>query len=108
MPPSTVSSAPRNPHLDHAGLVETCEEAHRVTRSGRQVVLHDFEPDSAVSRWFSEVVHRYSRKGHEYQHCGSVILTNALNDAGFENITSRPLFDPIIARVPHRRRRNWL
>jgi ubiquinone/menaquinone biosynthesis C-methylase UbiE len=84
-------------HLDRASLIETCEEARRVIRPGGRVVLHDFEPDSAVSRWFSEVVHRYSRKGHVYQHYGSEILTNAINDGGFENVVSRPLFDPIIA-----------
>ncbi len=84
-------------HLDHAGLMKTCQEAYRVTRPGGRVVLHDFEPDSAVSRWFSEVVHPYSRNGHEYQHYGSETLTNALRDAGFENIISRPLLDPIIA-----------
>ncbi len=84
-------------HLNHASLMETCEEARRVIRPGGRIVLHDFEPDSAVSRWFSEVVHRYSRKGHEYQHYGSETLTNALHDGGFENVSSRPLCDPIIA-----------
>lgn len=84
-------------HLDHASLIETCEEARRVITPGGHVVLHDFEPDSAVARWFSEVVHRYSRKGHAFQHYGSEILTNAINDGGFEDVVSRPLVDPIIA-----------
>jgi SAM-dependent methyltransferase len=84
-------------HLAYASLAETCQEAYRVIRPGGRVVLHDFEPDSAVSRWFSEVVHRYSRNGHEYQHYGSEILTNAIHNAGFENIASQPLCDPIIA-----------
>ncbi|MGH3564662.1 MAG: class I SAM-dependent methyltransferase [Pseudonocardia sp.] len=92
-----VLSAYGTHHLDRAGLSETCAEARRVIRPGGRVVLHDFEPDSAVSRWFSAVVHRYSRKGHTYQHYGSEILTNAINDAGFENVASRPLCDPIIA-----------
>lgn len=84
-------------HLDHASLIETCAEARRVIRPGGRVVLHDFDPDSAVSRWFSEVVHRYSRKGHAYQHYGSEILTDAIKGGGFEDVSSRPLFDPIIA-----------
>lgn len=84
-------------HLDHAGLIETCAEARRVIKPGGRIVLHDFEPDSAVAQWFSEVVHRYSRKGHEYEHYGSEALTNAIDDGGFENVASQPLLDPIVA-----------
>lgn len=84
-------------HLDRTSLIETCAEARRVVRPGGRIVLHDFEPGSAVSRWFSEVVHRHSRKGHAYQHYGSETLTTAIDDAGFENVSSQPLFDPIVA-----------
>jgi SAM-dependent methyltransferase len=83
-------------HLDRTALIEMCEEARRVIRPGGRIVVHDFEPDSAVARWFGEVVHRYSRNGHDYEHYGASVLSEAISGRGFEDVASRPLVDPIV------------
>lgn len=87
-------------HLDHASLVEACREARRVLKPEGRVVLHDFEPDSGVARWFSEVVHRHSLNGHAHPHYGPEVLGNALTDRGFEQVATGLLSDPIVAPGP--------
>jgi ubiquinone/menaquinone biosynthesis C-methylase UbiE len=74
-----------------------CREAYRVLRPGGRVVIHDFEKNSPVSKWFSEIVHRYCPAGHPYEHFSREELRALLEAANFSQITITEIYDPIRA-----------
>lgn len=84
-------------HLPPATLARACAEARRVLRKGGRLVLHDFEPGSGVAQWFANVVHPYSRNGHDYPHYGAESLAGALTGASFQVLDTWALPDPIVA-----------
>jgi SAM-dependent methyltransferase len=83
-------------HIPRQDRLAVCQEAMRVLRPGGRLVLHDFEEGSPVTSWFSEVVHPYSRAGHEYDHFSVEELEHYLSLTGFASITIRRLYDPLV------------
>jgi ubiquinone/menaquinone biosynthesis C-methylase UbiE len=76
-------------------------EALRVVRPGGRVVLHDFAETSPMTRFFSDVVHQYSKAGHDYEHFSRAGLTALFRDAGLE-ISIMDMYDPLIVRAENR------
>jgi SAM-dependent methyltransferase len=69
-------------------------EATRVLRSGGRVVVHDFETDSPMARWFADVVHHRSLAGHDYVHLTRDGLRDLLGAAGLKDVRVADLYDP--------------
>lgn len=83
-------------HIPFAERDVAVREAHRVTRPGGRIVLHDFELDSPVARWFSDVVDRYSRTGHRFPHFSRAEMAHLLGAAGYRDIEVRRMYDPFV------------
>ena len=88
-------------HLPRMHRPVVCREAHRALRSGGRFVLHDFDQEGAVARWFREVVHEYSRAGHPYDHFTRDESLTLLREAGFADATVDSLYDPFCVVTDH-------
>lgn len=85
-------------HVPPADRPLAIGEAARVLRAGGRLAVHDFDQDSAVSRWFSHVVHRYSPAGHRYDHFTAAELAGYLTSANLVNVRVRQISDPFVVR----------
>ncbi len=83
-------------HIPKGQRLKTCQEAFRVLRPGGKIAFHDFEEDSPMSRWFGDVVDRYSQTGHAFPHFTREEIAEYLSEAGFEDVTVRHLYDPFV------------
>ena len=81
-------------HIPLDQRLEACKEAFRVLRTGGRIVFHDFDQDSPMSSWFSEVVDKYSLTGHRFPHFTQQEISGLLTDAAFININVRYMYDP--------------
>lgn len=73
-----------------------CQEAYRVLKPGGVIVVQDYDQESEVSRWFSEVVNCYSQAGHRYRHFTTVEIESCISNAGFGQVRVRQGYDPLV------------
>jgi SAM-dependent methyltransferase len=78
--------------VDRRGTVAM--EAYRVLRPGGVFILHDFLVGSPAESWFTEVVDRYSRTGHDYPHFTEAEICGYLSKAGFDDYRLLEIDDP--------------
>jgi ubiquinone/menaquinone biosynthesis C-methylase UbiE len=83
-------------HIPRHDRALVCREAARVLRPGGRLVLHDFEEGSPVALWFSEVVDRYARAGHQYDHFSAAELDRCYDQAGLRSVTVHKVYDPLV------------
>ena len=81
-------------HLDNSERRLAVREAHRTLKSGRRLVLHDFEIGGRCAQWFERVVHPYSRTGHPHPHFSRSEMFQLLTSAGFRDVTVFEIDDP--------------
>lgn len=89
-------------HIPFAERPTAVNEAHRVLRPDGKLVMHDFAEDSAVARWFADVVHQYSHTGHDYPHFTEPELEGLFVQAGFSNVRVERMYDPLVLTAPTR------
>jgi SAM-dependent methyltransferase len=83
-------------HIPQNQRMQACREGWRVLKPGRCLVFHDFETGSKVSKWFGEVVDRYSLTGHNFPHVTGEEIIEYISGAGFEDVKVKYLYDPFI------------
>jgi ubiquinone/menaquinone biosynthesis C-methylase UbiE len=83
-------------HIPRDQRLEACREAFRVLKPGGRIAFHDFEAGSPVSRWFGEVVDRYSQTGHCFDHFTRDEIRGYLQEAGFDDVKVDHVYDPFI------------
>lgn len=81
-------------HLDANARHLATREAYRTLRENGRLVLHDFETGAGCARWFSNVVHPYSRTGHPYAHFSRQEMFDLLIEAGFRDVRVFEISDP--------------
>jgi len=72
-------------------------EALRVLRPGGQIILHDFAESSPTARFFHQVVHSYSKAGHDYEHFSRESLAGLFGTEGL-GVSITELYDPLLVR----------
>lgn len=83
-------------HVWRSKRLQMCREAFRVLKAGGRLVLHDFEENCQVSKWFREVVDRYSLTRHNMPHFSAEEMRDYLATAGFKDVKIQYLYDPFI------------
>lgn len=83
-------------HLSHKELTEAINETFRVLKTGGKIVIHDFEENSPVAKWFHEVVNKYSPQGHPYSHFNKSKMIKYLKRGGFQDIKVQLIYDPFV------------
>jgi ubiquinone/menaquinone biosynthesis C-methylase UbiE len=87
-------------HIPCSDRGDVCAEALRVLKPGGRLVIHDFPNDSPVAEWFGEVVHPYSKTGHEHDHFEFQELRELMQQARFETVEVEMIYDPLVVVEP--------
>ncbi len=85
-------------HLPIARRLPALQEAYRVLKKGGKLLLHDFENDSNMARFFREVVDRYSITGHNHEHFDRKKTISLFRTTGFRETTATMLHDDFVFR----------
>ena len=85
-------------HIPSDELSGALKEAHRVLRPDGRVVLQDFETGTPTARWYSEILHRYTETGHDFEHFTPQSIRHLLEEAGFEDVQIHRVYDPCIVQ----------
>lgn len=83
-------------HLRGADRPRAIAEAFRIARPGARVVLQDFEIGCPTTRWYEDVLDRYTTTGHRYDYFTRAEIFELLTGAGFEDVSVFPVYDPLI------------
>lgn len=73
-------------HLDAISRKQAVSELYRTLKPGGRIILHDFEEGRPFAKWFTDVVHPYSRTGHPHEHFSRAEMQSLLVNSGFTNI----------------------
>jgi SAM-dependent methyltransferase len=85
-------------HIPRAERSLACAEAVRVLKPGGTLVVHDFAENSPVAQWFKDVVDKYSRADHPYDHFTAEEMAGYLVAAGCTDVRTLSVYDPFRVR----------
>lgn len=85
-------------HIEHRS--QAAKEGARILKSGGRWVLHDFEEDGPMARFFGEVVNEYGKTRHDYPHFTGDEMLNLAQDAGLSDIAIEHIADPFVVQAP--------
>ncbi|MDF9530203.1 MULTISPECIES: methyltransferase domain-containing protein [Bacillus cereus group] len=83
-------------HIPKSQRNETIKEARRVLKETGKLIVHDFEENGPVARWFNEVVDKYSLTGHDFPHFTFEEMNNYFEKNNFVNYNIKYMYDPFI------------
>lgn len=87
-------------HIDRVFRSQAAKEGARILKSGGRWVLHDFEEDGPMARFFGEVVNEYGKTRHDYPHFTRQEMLNLAQDAGLSDIAIEYIADPFVVQAP--------
>lgn len=87
-------------HIPQEFRSQAAKEGARILKSGGRWVLHDFEEDQPMARWFGEVVNEYGKTRHDYPHFTRQEMLNLAQDAGLSDIAIEHIADPFVVWAP--------
>jgi SAM-dependent methyltransferase len=87
-------------HIPREFRSKAAKEGARILKSGGRWVLHDFEEDGPMARWFGEVVNEYGKTRHDYPHFTRQEMLNLAQDAGLFDIALEYIADPFVVQAP--------
>jgi ubiquinone/menaquinone biosynthesis C-methylase UbiE len=70
-------------HVPIDERLQSFKEAWRVLKPGGVLLFHDFPEQGAASRWFAEIVDRYTFTGHKHAHFSAEGVADYYTAAGF-------------------------
>lgn len=71
-------------------------EAYRVLKPGGRIVLQDFEMGSPTTRWYDEVLDRYTATGHRFAYFTRSEFADLLQGSGFADVNVFDAYDPFV------------
>jgi ubiquinone/menaquinone biosynthesis C-methylase UbiE len=87
-------------HIPVADRVTAVAELVRVVRPGGRIVIHDFEEDSPMARFFTEIVHVHSKSGHDYSHFTRESMAQLFRDSDSDvAVQLCNVYDPLIIKA---------
>lgn len=83
-------------HLPPKKRLSAIQEAYRVLKKGGKFILHDFEDNSKMARFFRDVADKYSLTGHYHQHFNRKETEALFRKSGFVGVRSFSLVDDFV------------
>jgi SAM-dependent methyltransferase len=89
-------------HIPREQRLLAISEARRVLKPGGRIVLQDFEVGSPTTRWYDEVLDRYTTTGHRYDYFTRQDFNDLLVGNDFRDVTVMNAYDPFILHADDR------
>jgi ubiquinone/menaquinone biosynthesis C-methylase UbiE len=74
-------------------------EAFRVLKPGGHIVLQDFEIGCPTTRWYSDVLDRYTATGHQFDYFTRDQFRDLLVGNGFSDVAVGDAYDPFVVHA---------
>lgn len=83
-------------HVPPADRARAISEAYRVLKPGGRIVLQDFEIGCPTTKWYDEVLDRYTVTGHKFQYFTRAEFNQLLTENCFDEVEIMDVYDPFI------------
>jgi SAM-dependent methyltransferase len=83
-------------HIPPEQRVKAIAEAYRVLKPGGRIVLQDFEIGCPTTKWYAEVLDRYTATGHKFEYFSRQQFRDLLVTNSFADVNVFDVYDPFI------------
>lgn len=83
-------------HIPPETRLQAISEAYRVLKPGGRIVLQDFEVGCPTTRWYEDVLDRYTLTGHRFEYFTRAGFHELLTRNAFGDVRVFDVYDPLI------------